>query len=1324
MTQRDYSHDVSQIRAALHRSTGSRASVMVGAGFSFNAKKRYSTARSFPSWATLTESLVKRLYPDCEKQQERAMRNAGSTSGALRLSEEFEAAFGRTVLLNHVREIIPDREHEPGTLHQELLKLSWADVFTTNYDTLLERAAIPLRQQRYEVVRCVGDLPLKQSPRIVKLHGTLPELRDLILTEEDYRTYPDKFSPFVAEVQVAMVEKHLSLVGFSGDDPNFLAWSGWVRDRLGCQTLPIYLWLFEEPTTFQSRMFEQRWIIPIPLFAITNENDRESALHKFIKLLAKPDRPTGPRWCLPRYMTDTIGAIRVNFAADHPQSVVADDWINTAIKWRGERLQYPGWMIPHVKAIESLWSLTEDWAYQAATNPDTLLSLTEPECLFVLSELLWRLRRAIFPLYDQLALVTFDKSLERYKQWRKGNNPDTITITQAPVSSSAKSENQITIDVCELDASAMEMHLERLRHSREIRMIDRFASIIQEIESQKQHSTRFQQEHVEHSVKYERALLGLSNWDDHLTFELLSEWNTSSVPVWALRRAGLLIEIGKRNIGERILNEALNALRTMADEGTPETWSIESWVTYALNQLEQIRHFFAQEVNGNEPQQNNISADRVVPEESGMNSYMENGSEPPTHGSPNRSRNNRSEHLQETLNWLRERDCDPAEILEWIEVQNSIESTRPPIGETRIHAFDSRNWRVNINLGDTHLNNRMVAASRWLRLLEDAGLMLRVGNVHTNRTLIEKAIRILSVHNSREALTAVLRLRNRDAITQWLTRSRIAEMPAPDVQQLFKIANTCMRREVFNPVVLDPNSIQRGNLNSAFELLSRAAIRQSDEVLVELLSFALSLPSDAAFPDEWWILSEVAKLIKRICGVLSPLRIVEILPYILTTPVPSSLNNPSFNGLVRWFDPVRAITRRETPATSSSDHLNAAIHLTIDRIKSTGSDPSLGTERRFLILRLTHLCDCQLLSSHQKTEFANALFEHRDPQTGMPKDTGCLDSLILMLPAVPQIDEHKLFVDKYITLPWPDDFQNLCSTLDSLARTGPISLEIEFGRERGIKWTSSEMEEIALRCRSEMDKQVLSITKENERNQDLHPLHYLSQPVSPRQMANEVSRRIANLIDQVLLQRESVSWDNWQIITETVTVASAIGLPVLHVYPKLASFDSTFTKRMVELLVESLTSDNERTQDRGETRFQEGLFALNHWVNQLDDSRIPSVSTVVLSVLGRQLDRGYTRGLIHVIDTIRNLIFRLPDAQSRRLFEKCEPSLKVWSSRFKYESDITDTNMRDELPDLRASMTKLYVNVLKRGFKSVAADNWIDLIKNDSMPEIRRALSE
>ncbi|WP_408649571.1 SIR2 family protein [Acinetobacter baumannii] len=49
------------------------------------------------------------------------------------------------------------------------------------------------------------------SPRIIKLHGTVPAHIPFIFTEEDYRTYPKKFAPFVNTVQQIMMNSSTSI---------------------------------------------------------------------------------------------------------------------------------------------------------------------------------------------------------------------------------------------------------------------------------------------------------------------------------------------------------------------------------------------------------------------------------------------------------------------------------------------------------------------------------------------------------------------------------------------------------------------------------------------------------------------------------------------------------------------------------------------------------------------------------------------------------------------------------------------------------------------------------------------------------------------------------------------------------------------------------------------------------------------------------------------------------------------------------------------------------------------------------------------------------
>ena len=202
------------------------------------------------------------------EHRKQALQQVHATSGFLRLAQEYETAFGREALERLIANAVPDRRFEPGELHRRLLALPWSDVFTTNWDTLIERAAIQIVDRHYDVVQTVSDIPASVRPRIVKLHGTLPSIRPLIFTEDDFRTYPVCFAPFANLAQQSMMENVFCLLGFSGDDPNFLYWSGWVRDHLGDYAPRIYLvgWLDLPPP--RRRMLEDRGVNPIDLASL------------------------------------------------------------------------------------------------------------------------------------------------------------------------------------------------------------------------------------------------------------------------------------------------------------------------------------------------------------------------------------------------------------------------------------------------------------------------------------------------------------------------------------------------------------------------------------------------------------------------------------------------------------------------------------------------------------------------------------------------------------------------------------------------------------------------------------------------------------------------------------------------------------------------------------------------------------------------------------------------------------------------------------------------------------------------------------------------
>lgn len=174
--------------------TQGNASVLVGAGFSKNAEMDMSV--SMKDWYSLGKDFYHKLYRN---------ESCSSEINPIRLASMVEAALGRNELDEMIISSLPDDRVYPGELHKLLLKLNWKDVFTTNYDTLLERAIIDA-ERHYEVVTNKETLLYKTSPRIIKLHGSFKNVRPFIITEEDYSTYPSKFPEFVNTVRQSLIE--------------------------------------------------------------------------------------------------------------------------------------------------------------------------------------------------------------------------------------------------------------------------------------------------------------------------------------------------------------------------------------------------------------------------------------------------------------------------------------------------------------------------------------------------------------------------------------------------------------------------------------------------------------------------------------------------------------------------------------------------------------------------------------------------------------------------------------------------------------------------------------------------------------------------------------------------------------------------------------------------------------------------------------------------------------------------------------------------------------------------------------------------------------
>lgn len=276
-----------------------KASLMVGAGFSKNAKSRGMKDIKPPDWSELADKMYCELYPklpDMDEEQEKEWKKQRiiKTSGknVIKLAEEYVVNFDRNKMNHLIENAIADDLFMPGDLHKKLVKLNWADIFTTNYDTLLERAAdMVFRDKNYQIVCSYNDIAGSISPRIVKLHGSIPYVKPYIICDEDYRTYPSKYAAMVNTVRQAMLETRLCLIGFSGDDPNFQNWMGWIRDNMGeCCPIIYLIGIYDKLSEPERKLLESRQIIIVDISCLVGDGEKDRhgvAISRFLDLLEK-----------------------------------------------------------------------------------------------------------------------------------------------------------------------------------------------------------------------------------------------------------------------------------------------------------------------------------------------------------------------------------------------------------------------------------------------------------------------------------------------------------------------------------------------------------------------------------------------------------------------------------------------------------------------------------------------------------------------------------------------------------------------------------------------------------------------------------------------------------------------------------------------------------------------------------------------------------------------------------------------------------------------------------------------------------------------------
>lgn len=951
---------------------------MVGAGFSKNAERIASITGQFPSWDELAVEIDKSLYTGSDSAEERRLRIA--SMGSTRLAGEYEVTLTRASLNDLIARTIPDTQYIPGDLHRLLLSLPWSDVFTTNYDTLLERAQSGVFERKYDVVVTAADIVGRMKPRIVKLHGSLPSYRPFIITEEDFRTYPARFAPFVNLVQQSIMENVLCLIGFSGNDPNFLHWIGWVRDNLGDATPPIYLCGLLNLSSSERHYLEQvRRITPVdlsPLFVeYSSEVRHAAALEWFLATLRNGAPPNLLEWPTPtcqapwrpsRQLPPMIPAPK-NLTDLGPRAPLRDQprleqLAGQVTRWRQIRQEYPGWVIAPGRNRRTLWNYTEQWLGDVVEG---LCSLPVPVDLELLYELNWRLERVHVPLPENV-LQAITSVVEKYNPY-----PGLIDVHEAELLPTLSQYDTLNwSQVGEWWVALVFAVLRAARERLDAEAFDKWSSLFTGV-SVLRADWRAQWHH-------ERSLFYLISLNTSALREELYRWSTPNAdPFWQVRRAALFAELGDLREAERICADSLLTIRSRITPFLTDyaLLSREGWTMRLLQLLEHSK--LRQEY-----QYDTEYRDRW----SRLDAY----------------RANPGPEIDSLVSDLARPQPRPESTEGW----NINHRTRRKTLTTR---FSSSLMYAGTDVAVSEL----IPAFAFLRMFEEGGIPTKCGivSVHTD-SVCAAADWVFPLYPFL-SISAMIRSGKPEEIESRFSVPRTAMLPQQLIDHIAAVAIPALTQEVLNSegarhLKGSDGDLQKRLMRTLPVLLGQLCFRLSARDKESLFDLGVQLYHDTSVRRNISLAKAMGQLFNQALSAMDASCVVEHFPTLLALPLPGQ-SGFDVTAAELWPEPIDEIdslTGYKLDDTFDRSAWSEPISYLIQAARSGAHEV-----RRRAILRLARLWSMEALSQSERELFGSALWSQIDAGSGLPSGTGILNFGFLALPAPDGAKVHEKLRD-------------------------------------------------------------------------------------------------------------------------------------------------------------------------------------------------------------------------------------------------------------------------------------------------------------------------
>lgn len=499
-------------------------SVLVGSGFSKNAKPISNQIKTkFPDWEELKKVYCSNIHSKHIDAEELEIADV------LEIADIIVRLKDRKTLEDITIDAIPDNDYMPSELYYKLLQLSWIDIFSTNFDTLLEKTNNDIKVRKYQNIISKEDLYQTDPPRIIKLHGTFPSNRPFIISQTDYDKYEEKYSPFLVKIKETLYHKNLCLIGFSGKDPNFQNWMKWLQHEVEDYAHKPYLICVDNLTRADESDLSE-YVQVVNLKDVFEGESPEELLSKLFDKLKVNEISNAPNQSISTQTS--LCENDVKWRVPPPNATESDTIENVTSYWKNAREAYPKWVIFPEACRKNLFENTRNWARHFDSKRKVKLDID------FIYEFNWRWGKALLPLFGDM-VERIESCISEYSSHDEmGKDKTTPQIQQ------------------KLD----ELRLSLIKNYRQDG----------DDEKWKKHNRYFENsEHelsstIKNALNYERCNQCLYTLNIPKFEKTLQAWSTDELsPIWKAKKASLIAENGNIEEAMKIVKIALVDLAKM-----------------------------------------------------------------------------------------------------------------------------------------------------------------------------------------------------------------------------------------------------------------------------------------------------------------------------------------------------------------------------------------------------------------------------------------------------------------------------------------------------------------------------------------------------------------------------------------------------------------------------------------------------------------------------------------------------------------------------------------------------------------------------------------